>query len=114
MAGTLKEQLGAIAPALQKMQMRKADRMKQFRNIQLQIQKISAEIAGQSEYDDSLSDVIVNENDLSLKKLEECQMELQRLHADKVRQTKCVAKFLPSKKILQRSSTYNLKTITLK
>nr|XP_043626725.1 65-kDa microtubule-associated protein 8 [Erigeron canadensis] len=83
MAGTLKEQLGAIAPALQKMQMRRAERMKQFQTVQSQIKKISAEIAGQSEYDDSLPDVIVNENDLSLKKLEEYQMELQRLHADK-------------------------------
>ncbi|GKC95174.1 65-kDa microtubule-associated protein 8 [Tanacetum coccineum] len=83
MAGTLKEQLGAIAPALQKMQMRKAERMKQFRTVQSQIQKISTEIAGLFEYDDSLPDVIVNEHDLSLKKLEEYQMELQRLHADK-------------------------------
>ncbi|GJS54267.1 65-kDa microtubule-associated protein 8 [Tanacetum coccineum] len=83
MAGTLKEQLGAIAPALQKMQMRKAERMKQFRSVQSQIQKISTEIAGLFEYDDSLPDVIVNENDLSLKKLEEYQMELKRLHADK-------------------------------
>ena len=84
MAGTLKEQLGAIAPALQKMQMRTPERMKQFRTVQSQIQKIAAEIAGQSEYDDSLPDIIVNENDLSLKKLEEYQLELRRLHADKV------------------------------
>ncbi|KAI3497626.1 hypothetical protein L1887_33065 [Cichorium endivia] len=83
MAGALKEQLGAIAPALQKLQMKKAERMKQFRTVQSQIQKISAEIAGQSEYDDSLPDIVVNENDLSLKKLQEYQMELQRLHADK-------------------------------
>ncbi|GJT52365.1 65-kDa microtubule-associated protein 8 [Tanacetum coccineum] len=65
------------------MQMRKAERMKQFRSVQSQIQKISTEIAGLFEYDDSLPDVIVNENDLSLKKLEEYQMELKRLHADK-------------------------------
>ncbi|KAJ0430997.1 putative microtubule-associated protein, MAP65/Ase1/PRC1 [Helianthus annuus] len=84
MAGTLKEQLGAIAPALQKLQIKKAERMKQFETIQSEIQKISAEIAGQSEYEDVLPHVIVNENDLSLKRLEEYQMELQRLHADKV------------------------------
>ncbi|KAJ0436084.1 putative microtubule-associated protein, MAP65/Ase1/PRC1 [Helianthus annuus] len=83
MAGTLKEQLGAIAPALQKLQIKKAERMKQFETIQSEIQKISAEIAGQSEYEDVLPHVIVNENDLSLKRLEEYQMELQRLHADK-------------------------------
>lgn len=50
-----------------------------------QIQKISAEIAGQSVYDDSITNVIVNENDLSLKKLEEYQIELQTLHNEKVR-----------------------------
>ncbi|KAJ0638101.1 putative microtubule-associated protein, MAP65/Ase1/PRC1 [Helianthus annuus] len=83
MAGTLKEQLGAIAPALQKLQIKKAERTKQFETIQSEIQKISAEIAGQSEYEDVLPHVIVNENDLSLKRLEEYQMELQRLHADK-------------------------------
>ncbi|XP_024989104.1 65-kDa microtubule-associated protein 8 [Cynara cardunculus var. scolymus] len=83
LAGTLKEQLGAIAPALRKMQTRKAERMKQFRAVQLQIHKISAEIAGQSEYDDSLPEAVVNENDLSLKKLEEYQMKLQGLEADK-------------------------------
>ncbi|KAI3818091.1 hypothetical protein L1987_11894 [Smallanthus sonchifolius] len=83
MAGTLKKQLGAIAPALQKLQIKKAERMKQFESIQSEIQNIFAEIAGQSEYDDLLPHVIVNENDLSLKSLEEYQMELQRLHADK-------------------------------
>ncbi|KAJ9563975.1 hypothetical protein OSB04_009135 [Centaurea solstitialis] len=83
MAGTLKEQLEAIAPALRKMQTRKAERMKQFQAVQSQIQKISAEIAGQSEYDGSLPKVVVNENDLSLKKLEEYQTKLQGLQADK-------------------------------
>lgn len=84
MAGTLKEQLDSITPVLREMQLRKEERMNQFRAVQGQIQKISAEIAGQSEYDDSSSTIIVNENDLSLKKLEEYQIELQRLHKEKV------------------------------
>lgn len=84
MSGTLKEQLDAITPALQEMRLRKEERMNQFRSVQGQIQKISAEIAGQSVYDDSITNVIVNENDLSLKKLEEYQIELQRLHNEKV------------------------------
>lgn len=84
MAGTLKEQLDSITPVLREMQLRKEERMNQFRAVQGQIQKISAEIAGQSEYDDSSSTVVVNENDLSLKKLEEYQIELQRLHKEKV------------------------------
>jgi protein regulator of cytokinesis 1 len=84
MAGTLKEQLDSITPALREMRLRKEERVSQFRAVQGQIQKISAEIAGQSEYDDSASVVVVNENDLSLKKLEEYQIELQRLHNEKV------------------------------
>ncbi|CAN1794574.1 65-kDa microtubule-associated protein 8 [Linum perenne] len=83
-SGTLKEQLDAITPALREMRLRKEDRLSQFRAVQGQIQRISAEIAGQSVYDvDSITNVTVNENDLSMKKLEEYQSELQRLHKEK-------------------------------
>ncbi|XP_065873332.1 65-kDa microtubule-associated protein 8 [Euphorbia lathyris] len=82
-SGTLREQLDAITPALREMRMRKEERVNQFRSVQGEIQKISAEIAGQSVYDDSITNVIVNENDLSLKKLDEYQIELQRLHNEK-------------------------------
>lgn len=85
MAGALREQLDSITPALREMQLRKEERVKQFRAVQGQIQKISAEIAGQSEYDNAFSNVLANEKDLSLKKLEEYQIELQRLHKEKVR-----------------------------
>ena len=85
MSGTLKEQLDAITPALREMRLRKEQRMNQFRSVQGQIQKISAEIAGQSVYDDSITKVKVNENDLSLKKLDEYQIELQRLCNEKVK-----------------------------
>lgn len=84
MAGTLKEQLDSITPALREMRLRKEERVNQFRAVQGQIQKISAEIAGQSELSDSSQDLKVNDNDLSLKKLEEYQIELQRLHNEKV------------------------------
>lgn len=87
MAGTLKEQLDSVTPALRDMQLRKEERLKQFRAVQGQIQKISAEIAGKSEFEDSSSNVIINESDLSLKKLEEYQNELQRLHTEKVPDT---------------------------
>ncbi|XP_039034365.1 65-kDa microtubule-associated protein 8 isoform X3 [Hibiscus syriacus] len=83
MSGTIKQQLDSITPALREMRLRKEERVNQFRAIQGQIQKISAEIAGQSEYDDSITNVTVNENDLSLKKLEEYQNELQRLYNEK-------------------------------
>lgn len=66
------------------MRLRKEDRVNQFHAVQAQIQKISAEIAGQTECNDSLPNIVVNQNDLSLKKLEEYQNELQRLHNEKV------------------------------
>ncbi|TQD96731.1 hypothetical protein C1H46_017624 [Malus baccata] len=83
LAGTLKEQLDSLTPALREMRLRKKDRVNKFRAVQGQIQKISAEIAGQSEYGDLSSNIVVNENDLSLKKLEEYQTELQTLHNEK-------------------------------
>lgn len=81
-AGTLKEQLDSITPALREMRLRKEERLNQFRVVQGQIQRISAEIAGNS--DDALSTIAVNENDLSLKRLEDYQNELQRLYNEKV------------------------------
>lgn len=84
MAGTLKEQLDSITPALREMQLRKEERVKHFRAVQRQIQAISAEIAGKSEFEDSVSNFMISEDDLSLKKLEEHQNELQRLQNEKV------------------------------
>ncbi|XP_074310022.1 65-kDa microtubule-associated protein 8 [Silene latifolia] len=82
-AGTLRQQIDSIAPALREMRQRKRERMNQFLAVQGQIQKIKAEIAGLSEYDDSASAYIVNENDLSMKKLEEYQADLQKLQNEK-------------------------------
>ncbi|OIT37109.1 PREDICTED: 65-kDa microtubule-associated protein 8 [Nicotiana attenuata] len=94
MTGTLKEQLESIAPALREMRIRKEERVKQFRAVQGQIQKISAEIAGQSEYNDSLSNILPNGNDLSLKKLEEFQNELQRLQNEKIERLQKVENYI--------------------
>ncbi|XP_062157075.1 65-kDa microtubule-associated protein 8 isoform X2 [Alnus glutinosa] len=93
MTGTLKEQLDSITPALREMRLRKDDRVKKYRAVQGQIQKISAEIAGQPEYNDS-SMATVNENDLSLKKLEEYQVDLQRLHNEKNERLQRVEKYI--------------------
>ncbi|KAI8551136.1 hypothetical protein RHMOL_Rhmol06G0161900 [Rhododendron molle] len=83
MTGTLKEQLNLITPALREMQLWKEERVKQFQAVQNQVRRISAEIAGQSQCDEQPSKITVNENDLSQKKLEEYQTELQRLHKEK-------------------------------
>ncbi|XP_020261067.1 65-kDa microtubule-associated protein 8 isoform X2 [Asparagus officinalis] len=77
--GTLREQLELITPALQEMQMIKQERLTLFRDIQTQMQKITSEIAGNS----GCSNIVLNENDLSLKKLAEFQNELQQLHSEK-------------------------------
>ncbi|URD82960.1 Microtubule associated protein (MAP65/ASE1 family) [Musa troglodytarum] len=79
LTGTLKQQLDAITPALHEMQLRKEERMNQFREVQTQIQRIASEIAGHQPD----CNVLVNEGDLSLKKLDEHQNELQRLHKEK-------------------------------
>lgn len=81
MAGTLKEQLNSITPALQEMQMRKDARVKQFVEVQTEIHRIASEIAERL----AGGAVAVNEEDLSLKKLEEFQSELRRLKREKVR-----------------------------
>lgn len=93
--GTLKEQLDSITPALREMRLRKEERLNQFQAVQGQIQKISAEIAGNS--DNAPSIIAVNENDLSLKRLEEYQNELQRLYDEKVAKSNlCFFSFSPS------------------
>uniref|UniRef100_A0A804LU12 65-kDa microtubule-associated protein 8 n=1 Tax=Zea mays TaxID=4577 RepID=A0A804LU12_MAIZE len=79
MAGTLKEQLNSITPALQEMQMRKDARVKQFVEVQTETHRIASEIAGRL----AGGAVAVNEEDLSLKKLEEFQSELRRLKREK-------------------------------
>ncbi|KAK9108477.1 hypothetical protein Syun_024488 [Stephania yunnanensis] len=83
MKGSLKERLDSIAPALEEVKLRKEERVNQFRQIQMQIHKIRTEIAGELDIDISPLDVTVNENDLSLNKLEEYQVELQKLQKNK-------------------------------
>ncbi|KHN24071.1 65-kDa microtubule-associated protein 8 [Glycine soja] len=91
-AGSLKEQLDSITPALREMRLRKEERLNQFRTVQGQIQKISAEIAGNS--DNEPSTIVVNENDLSLKRLEEYQNELHRLYNEKNGRLQQVEKYI--------------------
>ncbi|XP_011657387.1 65-kDa microtubule-associated protein 8 isoform X1 [Cucumis sativus] len=114
MTGTLKEQLDSITPALREMRLRKEERVKQFRSVQGQILKISAEIGGQSECDDSSPVVIVNENDLSLNKLEEYQNELQRLHSEKNERLQRVGKYIDTVHKLSATLGMDASTIITK
>ncbi|KAI0530759.1 hypothetical protein KFK09_000307 [Dendrobium nobile] len=91
LTGTLKEQLDLISPALREMQLKKEERVSQFKQVQAEIRKIKSDIAGCSE---ECQNVTVNESDLSLKKLEEYHSELQRLEREKSERLLKVQKYL--------------------
>lgn len=58
--------------------------MKEFTDVQLQINKIRAEIAGDLNIGEQIVKPVVDEDDLSLKKLDEYQSQLQELQREKV------------------------------
>ncbi|KAK9293145.1 hypothetical protein L1049_021131 [Liquidambar formosana] len=80
-AGSLKEELRAILPQVEEMRKRKCDRKNQFVEVLEQIQKISIEIYRPSEYIPTT--IVVDETDLSLRKLEELHRKLQTLQKEK-------------------------------
>ncbi|KAL3851172.1 hypothetical protein ACJIZ3_013054 [Penstemon smallii] len=90
-SGTIKEQLEAIAPALEKLWKQKDERIEEFSDVQSQIQKICAEITGTSEKVDSPA---VDESDLSLKKLDEFNAHLQDLQKEKSERLHKVLEFV--------------------
>ncbi|RZR78072.1 hypothetical protein BHM03_00003317 [Ensete ventricosum] len=81
--GTIKEQLAAIAPLLEQMCKQKEDRVREFADVQLQIEEIRGEIAGNLKIGEQIG-TTVDEEDLSLKKLDEYQFQLQELQKEKV------------------------------
>lgn len=82
-SGTIKEQLAAIAPALEQLWKQKEERVKEFSDVQSQIQKICGEIAGNLNLNDQAGSLAVDETDLSLKKLDEYHAQLQELQKEK-------------------------------
>ncbi|RWW33621.1 hypothetical protein GW17_00001651 [Ensete ventricosum] len=93
-SGTIKEQLAAIAPLLEQLCKQKEDRIKEFADVQLQIEKIRGEIAGTSIIGGQMGTPTVDEEDLSLKKLDEYQQQLQELQKEKVPRHSDVAEFI--------------------
>ncbi|TMW90071.1 hypothetical protein EJD97_016231 [Solanum chilense] len=89
--GSIKEQLAAIAPALEKLWKQKDERVKEFLDVQSQIKKISSEIAGSSEQVETSK---VDESDLSLKKLDEFHAQLQDLQKEKSERLHKVLEFV--------------------
>ncbi|XP_006656241.1 65-kDa microtubule-associated protein 1 [Oryza brachyantha] len=81
--GTIKEQLAAISPFLEKLCREKDKRVREFADVQLQIQTIRGEIAGSLQVGEHMETPRVNEGDLSTKKLNEFLYELQVLQKEK-------------------------------
>nr|ADQ43179.1 unknown [Schrenkiella parvula] len=82
---SLKEKLAAVTPLVEDLRMQKEERMKQFSDIKAQIEKISWEISG---YGDHLNKTIIGsltleEQDLTLRKLNEYQTHLRALQNQK-------------------------------
>jgi len=82
--GTIKEQLAAILPVLEQLREQKEERIKEFVDVQSQIQKICGEIAGSERYGEHAVKPTVDESDLSLKKFDEFHSQLQELQKEKV------------------------------
>ncbi|XP_075503077.1 65-kDa microtubule-associated protein 1-like [Primulina tabacum] len=79
-SGNIKEQLAAIHPALEKLLKQKDERRKEFADVHSHIQKICAEIDGSCDQAESPA---VEESDLSVKKLNGFQAQLQDLQKEK-------------------------------
>ncbi|XP_057446426.1 65-kDa microtubule-associated protein 3-like isoform X2 [Lotus japonicus] len=89
-AGSLKEELARIHPELEEMRKRKLERRNHFVEVQEQIQSTSNEIYGLVEY----IPAIVDETDLSLRKLEELHRQLHALQKEKSDRLKKVQEHL--------------------
>lgn len=90
--GTIKEQLEAITPLLEKLWIQKDERVNEFSEVQSLIQKIRGEIAG-----NLIKETVtpkVDETDLSLKKLDEFHLQLQELQKEKSERLHKVLEFV--------------------
>ncbi|VVA91342.1 unnamed protein product [Arabis nemorensis] len=82
---SLKEKLALVTPLLEDLRLQKDERMKQFVDIKAQIEKMSGEICG---YGDQLKQTMIgsltlDEQDLTLRKLNEYQTHLRSLQKEK-------------------------------
>ncbi|KAJ7942785.1 65-kDa microtubule-associated protein 6 [Quillaja saponaria] len=81
---SLKEKLAYVTPLVEDLKMKKEERLKQFADIKGQLEKISGEISGyQHVNNDVVSSVVPEEQDLSLRKLNEYQTHLRTLQTEK-------------------------------
>ncbi|XP_039124459.1 65-kDa microtubule-associated protein 6-like isoform X2 [Dioscorea cayenensis subsp. rotundata] len=85
-SSSLKKRLALVTPLLEDLRVRKEERVKQFSVVSLQIRKLRMEIAGycsESNTSNSSFNIEEHEHDLSLRKLNDCQTQLQVLQKEK-------------------------------
>jgi len=84
---SLKEKLAAVTPLVEELRIQKEERMKQFSDIKAQIEKISGEISGYSDHLNKAMNIslTLEEQDLTLRNLNEYQTHLRTLQKEKVR-----------------------------
>ncbi|KAF8117501.1 hypothetical protein N665_0009s0028 [Sinapis alba] len=82
---SLKEKLAAVTPLVEDLRIQKEERMKQFSDIKAQIEKITGEISGYSDHLNKgmISSLTLEEQDLTLRKLNEYQTHLRTLQKEK-------------------------------
>ncbi|KAJ0987559.1 hypothetical protein J5N97_005915 [Dioscorea zingiberensis] len=77
---SLKKQLALVSPLLEDLRIKKEERMKQFANVLSEMKKLSAEIEEHNSHNDNFR---LDEHDLSLRKLNEFQEQLQAIQKEK-------------------------------
>ncbi|KAM0949140.1 putative microtubule-associated protein, MAP65/Ase1/PRC1 [Dioscorea sansibarensis] len=80
---SLKEQLASVTPMLEDMRAKKEERIKEFADIRSQIKKITADITGCANHNTDVSSIHTDDQDLSLRKLNEYKAQLKTLQKDK-------------------------------
>ncbi|KAJ0094895.1 hypothetical protein Patl1_15660 [Pistacia atlantica] len=80
---SLKEKLASVTPLVDDLRIKKEERMKQFSDIKAQIEKISGEISGYDHLNNSLINLSLEEEDLSVRRLTDYQTHLRTLQKEK-------------------------------
>ncbi|KAM0916296.1 hypothetical protein ACQ4PT_010359 [Festuca glaucescens] len=82
LGGTLMEQLAKVEPVLDDLRRRRDERVNEFLAVQLHIVRLQAEISGTINHGDPAAP-LVDETDLSIKRLTELKTQLNELQAEK-------------------------------
>jgi protein regulator of cytokinesis 1 len=83
LGGTLMEQLAKVEPVLDDLRRRRDERVNEFLAVQLHIVRLQAEISGTINHGDPAAP-LVDETDLSIRRLAELKTQLNELQTEKV------------------------------